>query len=124
MSYRRSILIQSIGEYLGLIKPYVINVVRSLHLPIHQKNIENNAIEWIIAEELELIYGIFVRGHEHNSHIYSIIHNLTDRSMPISLSRVTARYIKAPQIYCEYEVNLKLNSRDLILEYQSKTQPW
>lgn len=113
MYNRRSILIQSIGEYLGIIKPFVFSLLRNTN------GNKSDAIKWIISEELELIYGLFEINHEHNHPLYSKIHNQLDSKLPSSLSRITARYIQAPRIYDNVSITVEITNIDLIIFYYS-----
>jgi len=114
----RATLIQCITEYLGIIKPPLYHVLWKYY-PTLKIN-ESELIKWIIAEELELIYGLFDRTHQHNHIPYGLIHNKLSLSMNVSLSVITAWYIKAPQVYEDNNtIDLKLTELDLFISYYS-----
>ena len=120
MSVKKAILIQDISEYLGIMRPYVRRVLFKYNaISLNMDNI----IRWIIEEELELIYGVFINGHVHNKYPEIIIHNILNREMHAALSIVTSNHIKAPKIYGDIEsVYMSINKFDLTLMYYSNVK--
>jgi len=55
MGAHRAVLIQDIKEYTNILKPYINEV---LHECSYTGIDFETMLEWIIAEELELIYGL------------------------------------------------------------------
>ena len=106
---------QCIVDYSVIMLPYIRKAIRSLNLPFSLN--EKEVLQWIIEEELELIYGIFTFGHLHNQYPYERIHNLLELSVPAGLSRVTAAYIKGPKLYSTNNVKVEITNFDLIMEY-------
>ena len=120
MLARRAVLIQYIGEYLEYIKPY-LNCILITEYHKQKFNIDE-IIKWIICEELELVYGLFTHGHEHNKEPYLYIHNRLMRDLPINLSRFTTNYIKAPKLYNNIDIRVELNKFDLSIIYYTSTE--
>ena len=113
MHHPNAILIQDIQDYNFLLNDYLNTILEFRFL---NKASRDKLLKWIIAEELELIYGVFTHDHIHNEAPFENIHNKL--SCKINISEITRFYIKAPK-FTNYEnrVLLKVNGRDLLLEY-------
>lgn len=110
MYLHKATLIQDIHDYL--------NIVRELYNPyldafIHTGIDEEYLITWIVSEELELIYGLFDTKHMHNSWPAAQIHSLISSD----LSTLTARYIKAPNLYDNNIVTITIRNDDLYISF-------
>lgn len=112
-----AILIQDIRDYILYIKKPLIESINS---SFSNENI-NEITKWIIEEELELIYGLFVNGHQHNKYPNHLIHNTLNRLLYGNLSKITRWYIKSPKLYdFDTAILLNINDTDLIIEYYTK----
>lgn len=123
MSHRRATLIQDLQEYIAYLTPYLEPILENY---AHRGIDLDAALQWIIREEIELIYLLCDPQHLHNHPTYSRIHNELDRSLPgsLSLSMVTSEYIKVPMIYNEYEIQVRVQERDLYIFYYSSPPPF
>lgn len=116
MSYRQAILIQNIFEYIQYLRPYLYQELQSY---IYTGITEEEALQWIIAEELELNFSLFTKHHPHNQQPYAEIHNRLQVTMPIALSKLTTHYIEAPKLYGDnVAVTLTIRGGDLYLFYE------
>lgn len=118
---RRALLIQSIHEFLVLIEEPFESIVQLFGN--EPGFCPQQALRWIVCEELELCYGLFDTNHKHNAHPYSGVHNRLDMLMGEwgGLSRVFCQYIKAPQIYDDNnDIEVVLRGWDLYLTYYSR----
>jgi hypothetical protein len=115
MRLHRATLIQDIYEYKEILRPYLDPLME----PYTTHGIsEESTLHWILAEELELIYGLFDESHEHNCFPYVQIHNQLSGLLPYPLSVLTANYVRAPKLYNpESFINLELVGRDLHIKY-------
>ena len=120
----RATLIQNIGDWYAILQPHAQPI---FELYASEGLSEESIWEWIIAEELELVYGLF-DGH-HQDHRardpHRLIHNALDAALPFALSRYTSHYIKAPKVYGdENEISIELLGIDLYIDYyRSPFQP-
>jgi len=116
MLVRKARLIQSINEYLAIINP-VLQQIIAFQYPYEMVNKEE-IIKWIIAEELELIYCLFDKQHQHNKYPHEFIHNQLTLALHVDLSIITSAYIKAPVLYLDYNtIEVKLICNDLYIDY-------
>ncbi len=123
MLLQKATLIQDIAEYLDIIKPAIDNVFEQFFLEQFSQNqrasskeLKDNVLRWIIAEELELIYGLFAIDHVHNSYPHIAIHQLLNNE--IDISTLTATYVKAPQLYVDnVTIHIDVTARDLYIYY-------
>lgn len=121
---RKALLIQSILEFQAVMQPFVYDAIVSINAPY---TIQERALKWIIAEELELCRGLFEVNHIHNDDPYAWIHNRVGFTMAeagwTSLSQVFCAYVRAPPVYDdENEVLLEIKPwGDMYLTYYSQT---
>lgn len=119
MPHHRATLIQPISEYVALLQWHLEPI---LHAFISHGIGEEEVLAWIIAEELELVYGLFTQNHHHNYYPYVAIHACL--SGQVSLSALTQIYIKAPKLYPDHnQIHLMMNQFDLIIEYYADPPP-
>jgi hypothetical protein len=118
MPPNRAILIQCIAEYVAYITPHLRQAITQIRPTFYNR--EKEILEWIIAEELELIYSLFVINHKHDHEVYDLIHNKLNLILPRSLSVLTKEYIKAPIIYGDSNlISISITSLDLYIYYYS-----
>jgi len=116
MPTHRATLIQDLKEYHGILKPYLDPLLQTHAYP--EGLVEEDILKWIIAEEVELIYGLFCKTHMHNGMPHMLIHSTLRMLLPIPLSNLTKSYIKAPKLYnTENLVNIQVIGRDLYIYY-------
>lgn len=120
-----ALLIQGVREYVGLITPIIKRVIISIafetNIVKHNLYVTDVFIseitKWIIEEEIELIYGLFDKSHQHNLFPHCLIHNRLNKELNNRLSRITAEYIKVPRIYRENTICLKVDDFDIYIYY-------
>ena len=120
----RATLIQNIGDFYHVLRPYAEPIFETYASSGFD---EEDFWLWIIAEELELVYGLFDRHHQtrHEQDPHRMIHSALNSSLPHSLSRYTSHYIRAPKIYGESNlIELETWGIDLYIDYyQPPGQP-
>lgn len=120
MLSKRATLIQTVPEYM-----FLLNEAINLLEPLLISSIDNrdSLIKWLVAEELELIYGIFVNGHIHNKEVYNKIHNklIIDKGTIYNqrtLSSITARCILVPELKnYDNKIDLDIQGNDIFISY-------
>lgn len=113
----RATLIQSISELMTCWFPYLYPLVEKY---AYEGAEYEDALKWIIAEELEIIYGLFDERHQpvRRSPPYHDIYCELRPALPLELSRYISYYVQAPRIYHEHNtVRLDLQGQDLYLYY-------
>lgn len=113
----RALLIQSVVELRDCLQPYLEPLVAQC---VFAGAEYDSALQWILAEELELIYGLFDRRHEpvRRDPPYHQIYCQLRNSLPMDLSRYVSHYVAAPRIYYEQNwIDLELRGPDLHLFY-------
>ena len=117
----RATLIQYIREYLAVIRP-PLNSIMCNHYGTFIFD-EKKAIQWILAEELELIYHLFDKNNEHNKYPFNVFHSELNTHLPIPLSVLTSFHIKAPIIYNDNNtIEIGLTEFDLFIKYYSNPE--
>jgi hypothetical protein len=111
----RATLIQDITEYrsivLALLRPVLLNFASYGYD-------EEDALEWIVKEEIERIYHLFDGNHIHNHWPLSAIHNHVAASSPILFSKYAEFYLRAPKLYGDNnQVLIELVDQDLWIDY-------
>ena len=112
MLQHKATLIQDIQDYLVLLREHITPYFHPYQLTGFT---EESAIEWIIAEEIELMYQLFDTNHRHNAEPYKAIH--AQLSSVMDLSGFTANYIKAPILYTDNIIEVSIHSSDLHIMY-------
>lgn len=120
----KSILIQDISELIQYLSSDLFSILHQFRyghlLQVHS----NKALEWIIAEEIELIYSLFSIKHEHNNGVYLPIYNALNQVTKIPLSTIIGHYVKAPKIYNDHnQISIEIKHRDLYIEYYFNRAP-
>lgn len=115
MSKHQATLIQDINEYLTLLEEYLTPLFEEHHA-LQGMSLEG-VIQWIIEEELDIIYMLYTKGHAHGLWPYHMFHAELDRRMRLSLSTYTGHYIRAPRLYDDSDIKLYIRGRDLYIEY-------
>ncbi|MNU19653.1 hypothetical protein D3C71_78860 [compost metagenome] len=115
LSHHRATLIQEITEYRHLVVSLLTRVLPDYsYLGVS----EEDCFEWIVREEIELVFGLFDPGHIHNERPYSLIHNRVNAAAPVPLSRYTTHYLRAPALYGENnQVLIEVFHQDLWIDY-------
>lgn len=118
----RATLIQSLEEFWAALEPYLMPLVSQYQA---SGATTEDALRYVIAEELELVYLLFdvdhqsQRGRSPYAEIYAQLRSV----MPGELSRVFTQWIVAPQIYAgELQVTLRIAGFDLYLMYWHSQQ--
>lgn len=115
MRNHKSVLIQDIREFTSLLSIPIREIMASHYWT---GITEESILQWVIAEELELIYGLFVRNHKHNFQPHCFVHNQLNSELMAPLSVLVSHYIKAPRIYAENaNIVMEIKSPDLYLHY-------
>lgn len=115
MRTRRALLIQDLAEYLAMLREPLSHILEYF---TYTNATYEDALHWIISEELELIYGVFTYNHIHNHPIYSQVHQALNELLHPSLSEWTALYIKAPVLYSDNRmVEIEIIGRDIYISY-------
>jgi hypothetical protein len=96
MPQHKATLIQDIREFLDGIGSLVRYFMTEYHFQCGIT--EEDAIRWIIAEELELVYGLFAKGHIHNRIPHADIHAQVNNHLSMPLSRYVTAHIRASSI--------------------------
>lgn len=110
---KRATLIQDVSEFRELVGGYWRRAIEPLGLGLMNYD---QALLWIIGEELELCYGLFAHGHIHNASPFEAIHNRLAGEMDLSVE--FCRHIKAPRVYSDTnQIDLLLRGRDLYIGY-------
>lgn len=117
-------MIQDVGTLKAILWPHLNNAYRNLHARGVQRVPRDCAFQWIIAEELELIYGLFCEHHVHNAYeevmLYSELRSLYESESLISLSQLIAKYVRGPRVYNENNCEVLLRGRDLYIVYYTR----
>lgn len=115
----RAVLIQDISEYLFFVKQAITVGIKSGALRILSPT--DKILKWVITKEIEDIYLLFDEDHFSKEHDNRLIHSYLSQVLyptGITLSVLTARYIKVPRLYPDnHQIRVKLNGRDLYIEY-------
>jgi hypothetical protein len=112
----RATLIQNTTEFQAYLKPYLDSVME----PYASSGVAyEDALEWIVAEELELIYMLFDRKHQmrRRSNPYQWIYASLQTILPVPLSVCVSYYIAAPRLYEDLEVVIGFQGPDLHIQY-------
>ncbi len=121
--HHRATLIQDIKEFMGFIRPHVSDLY-SLHAK-GQWHSEEDIIKWIIAEEIEMIFGLFDVAHVHNGMNETIIHSLLNQKLKGKLSSIICFYFRVPRIYSdENQIEIKIKGSDLYIKYYTDRQTY
>ena len=114
MDAPKALLIQDVSDYISVLK----NALQSL-LWILERNAltAEDMIEWIIKEEIELVYSLSTDDQSQRQaarHVYDHVKNYLNGTLSI----YTSTYIKAPRLYSDNrQISIKLVGRDLYLWY-------
>jgi hypothetical protein len=74
--------------------------------------------EWLIREEIEVVYGLSCIGHNYRLDPYRKIRNKLSRAVPVPLEKLIPAHIKAPKIYDNPFVQVDLmEGSDLYIQY-------
>ncbi len=117
MAHYPATLIQDVGEWIAYVEKPLWLILGSY--PIVTWYSTKDALEWLIREEIEVLYGLETFGHRPGADPMRQIHHHLDRALPMSLSVLTGHYIKAPRLYSGnpfVQVDLK-NLSDLYIQY-------
>lgn len=115
--YRRATLIQDISELRAALDP-VLEPVSKRYLPYVVPEL---TLVWIIAEEIQRIYGISTQGHFASLVPLPQIHADLRSQLPIPLDVLISHYVKAPNLYGDAEIDkieIRLH-RDLYMHYKT-----
>lgn len=107
----QALLIQDISLYLAQIKPVVAS-----HIEAYASSgvTEERVLEWILEEELEVVFGLFANQHDHKRWPYRNIYDLARNEL--DLNKLTKHYIKAPQLYGDNSfIEVRVEGLDLFL---------
>lgn len=112
-------LIQDAGELVAYLKGPLSFILQKF--PPQSYLSEKYVFEWLIREEIELVYGLSCIGHNQRLDPYRKIRNKLDRSIPVSLEKLIPAHIKAPRIYENPFVQVDLHYvgevADLYIQY-------
>ena len=110
----KAILIQDIQEYLLIVKE---QLNKFLEQYASYGISEESVLQWIIDEELELIYGLSVNWHDSKLYPQQKIHN--QLSSQFCLSVFTKHYIKMPNLYGDdcLGIEVTISGHDLHIAY-------
>lgn len=116
MSSYNATLIQDAAEFLNYINAPLSGILMKYHPNTFISH--NHVVEWIIREEIEVLYGLNVLDHKQRADPFRKIHNKLDRALSVSLSSLFGYYIKAPRIYDNpfVQVDLKCGT-DLYIQF-------
>lgn len=107
-------LIQDAGELVAYLKGPLAFVLAKYHPSTYMS--EKHVFEWIIREEIEVVYGLSCIGHIQRLDPYRKIRNKLDRALPVSLERLIPAHIKAPRIYENPFVQVDLHYADQVAD--------
>lgn len=113
----RATLIQCISELQAYLRPPLEGLVAQ---HAFEGAVLEDALQWILAEELELIYGLFENRHQlrRQARPYNAIYSAVQQLLPVPLSRLVSHYVAAPRIYSDNnQIDLYLRGPDLFLHY-------
>lgn len=112
-------LIQDVGELVAYLRPPLSFVLSKFHPDTYLG--EKFVVEWVIREEIEVMYGLSCIGHRHNLDPYRKIRNKLSRMIPVALEKLIPAHIKAPKIYdnpfVQVDLVLDANVADLYIQY-------
>jgi hypothetical protein len=116
MASYNATLIQDAAEFLNYINAPLAGILTKY--PPNTYLTQHHVTEWIIREEIEVLYGLNVIGHNQRLDPHRKIHNKLDRALTVSLSSLFGYYIKAPRIYDNpfIQVDLK-HGTDLYIQF-------
>lgn len=114
----RATLIQNTSEFQTYLSPYLNRVMENYATT---GVVYEDALEWIVAEELELIHLLFDRKHQHRRRAlpYLTIYWDLKAILPIDLSACVSYYLAAPRLYGDLEIKISFVGPDLYLKYHS-----
>lgn len=116
MAAYNATLIQDAGELIAYIEQPLWTVLPKFNP--HSYLSVKHVYEWLIREEIEVVYGLSVIGHKAKLDPYRKIRNKLDRLLPVPLERLIPAHIKAPRIYENPFVQVDLmNVSDLYIQY-------
>lgn len=122
----RATLIQSISELQAVLHPHLMVALEQTdqpglvyQAPYERAQLYEQAFEWILAEELELIYGLFDERHQYNRHnpVLGTIYQLVREAVEIPLSTLVSHLVSAPIVYDNNIVQLRVLAMDLYIVY-------
>jgi hypothetical protein len=118
--FRQATLIQDVTLYRHSLAPWFGDLVAQY---AHTGCVEEEALEWVIAHQIEESYCVVIANHNRSYRRYSELHDRLRHVLPFALERITRQLIKVPDIYGDQTLTLRLTRRDLYLHYHLDTPP-
>ena len=118
--FRQATLIQDVTPYRHSLAPWLGDLVTQY---AHTGCVEEEALEWVIAHQIEECYCVVIANHHRNYRKYAELHDRLRHVLPFALERLTRHLIKVPDIYGDQTLTLRLTRRDLYLNYHLDTPP-
>jgi hypothetical protein len=118
--FRQATLIQDVTLYRAGLAPVLAKLVIQY---AHTGCVEEEALEWIVAHQIEECYCMVIANHHRNYRTYSELHDRLRHALPFPLERLTRHLIKVPDIYGDQTLTCRLTRRDLFLYYHLETRP-
>ena len=122
MTVRRAILIQDIREYLYVLREALLPLLQDFHE--WEGVTVDDALLWIINEEIEQYKEIYPTNHWRNHGTYSALYHGVKDALPFSIRTYTSHYIQLPKLYGDnVEISTRIINGDLYIHYTSHDQP-
>lgn len=112
----RATLIQSISELQAALHPHLNSALEQFG---KEGVTYEDALEWILSEELELIYGLFDERHQgrRGHRVYGEIYQIVRAAVEIPLSTLVSHLVSAPILYDNNLIQLRVLAMDLYIVY-------
>lgn len=112
----RATLIQCISELVAYLQPHLQPLVEKYAA---QGAVYEDALQFVIAEELDLVYMLFDHHHSRHRRCTPYVHIYYElrSSLPLELSVVFSHYVSAPRVYNDSEIQIRLLRTDLYIGY-------
>jgi len=121
MTIRKAILIQDIREYLQVLRQALLPLLQDFHA--FAGVTVDDALLWIINEEIEQYREIYPVNHWRNHGTYSVLYQAVKEALPFSIRTYTSYYIQLPKLYGDnVEITTRIITGDLYIYYVSDKQ--
>jgi hypothetical protein len=119
MAVKRATLIQDVADLFDVVNPCLKLILSyyAVHRISHQ-----DAMRWILCEEIALMYGLYDNKHVRNQPPYRYIYDYLNAMLPFPVSIYIRQYVAAPKIYPDDNtIDVSLHGRDLYIRYSTRS---
>ena len=116
----KMVLIQDISDVVYILSEHLDDVLPTF---IDHGVNHDEAVEWIIREEIERVYCLFDERHHYKHEPYRTIYSLLKNNLRQYYERLIPAYIKVPRLMGdESNIHIEIRSNDLYIWYTKNKQ--